>query len=320
MKYYLEKATPRLYFVVDEDGFKFSQKPMYKKQARMQQKALYAAQDQKKREKKDKRKIKGGAVGITLDPQLPAVDPSKQTPPPPVLTPAQQRAVQLGKTLQEQQDEFSKKQLSNLYGQYPVPYVPPKEMEARGIPYWLAQHPNEYSANPNQVMLYRNEGQFLRSAIYKRYEDRIIPYEERSGYGVRFSSIIPGKPFRIVFRSRSFDDNNQYYLDLEDADEFMDFLDDAKDSNMLTPVEFISSAFLAKNKAEMSKIASDSQEAYKVAYNQGTQDQFDADQKAQEEADAEARAQQQDSGDDESGFSGALNAVGSVVGKVFDFL
>jgi hypothetical protein len=308
MKYFLEKASPRLFFVVDDMGFKFSKKPMYKKQARAQQKALYAAQEEKKREKRDKRRIRGGAE----DDPVPPVDPSQQ-PPEPVLTPAQQRAADLSKTLQAQQDEFSKKEQSSIYGQYPVPFIPPAVMNARGIPWFLAQHPSEYSANPNQVMLYRNEGQFLRSPIYQKYKDDIIPYEERAGYGVRFSQIIPGKPFRIVFRSRSFDDNNQYYMDLDDADSFMDFLDEAKDSNMLTPVEFISARFIAKNKAEMSKIADDSAAAYKVAYNQGLSDQLEADQRAQQEAEAQQ-------GEDDSGFTGALGAVGSVVGKVFDFL
>ena len=329
MKYYLEKATPRLYFVVDDEGKRFSKKPMYKRKAREQQKALYAAQEQRK----PKRKIKGGAIGDDSTLTQLAV----QQAPPPAAPQASfqtgyvgrsQADIDLTRKLQNQQNKFSAQEKSSPYGQYAVPYVSPKDMQARGIPWFLAQHPNQYSANPNEVMLYRNEGQFLRSAIYQKYKDRITPYEERAGYGVRFSQIIPGKSFRIVFRSRSFDDNNQYYLDLNDANEFMDFLDQAKDSNMLTPVEFLSAAFTAKNKVEMSKIASDSAEAYKVAYTQGTKDQLALDQEAMaaeqarreaEQAAAEAASRQQDDEDD-SGFTGALGAVGSVVGKVFDFL
>ena len=333
MKYYLQQATPRLYFVVDEDGFKFSKKPAYKKQARAQQKALYASQEQKKREKKGRpKRVRGGAIGdeptltqlaVQAQPAPAAPQASFQT----GYVGRSQADVDLTRKLQNQQVKFSATEKSSPYGQYAVPYVPPKDMQARGIPWFLAQHPNQYSANPNEVLLYRNEGQFLRSAIYQKYKDRITPYEERAGYGIRFAQIIPGKPFRIVFRSRSFDDNNQYYLDLNDANEFMDFLDDAKDSNMLTPVEFISAVFTAKNKAEMSKIASDSAEAYKVAYTQGTKDQLALDQQAmaEEEArraaeEAAQRQQQQGEEDDDSGFMGALGAVGSVVGKVFDFL
>lgn len=316
MKFYIEKVTPRLYFVVDDEGKRFSKKPMYKRKAREQQKALYASQDDRRMAKVGKRRIRGGAEGdmVMLDPQLPAQESPEAQPPEPILTPAQQRAVALGKTLQAQQEQFSEAQMSSIYGQYPEPYVPPKDMNARGLPWYLAQHPNEYSANPNQVMLYRNEGQFLRSPIYQKYKDDIQLYQERAGYGTRFAQIIPGKPFRIVFRSKSFDDNNQYILDLDDADAFMDFIDQAKDSNILTPVEFLSAQFMAKNKAAMSKLADDNAEAYKIAYNQGLSDQLDADQRAQE------AAQQSQGDDDESGFSGALGAVSGVVSNVFDFL
>jgi len=323
MKYYLQQATPRLYFVVDDEGKRFSTKPMYKKQARAQQRALYASQGRRPK------RVRGGQLtqlAVQAQPAPAAPQASFQT----GYVGRSQADIDLTRKLQNQQVKFTAAEKASPYGQYPTPFIPPAVMQARGIPYFLAQHANQYSANPNEVMLYRNEGQFLRSAIYQKYKDRITPYEERSGYGVRFSQIIPGKPFRIVFRSRSFDDNNQYYLDLNDADEFMDFLDDAKDSNMLTPVEFISAAFQAKNKAAMSKIASDSAEAYKVAYTQGTKDQLALDQQQQAEEDArraaeeqrqqELAAQQQDEGEDDSGFVGALGAVGSVVGKVFDFL
>ena len=333
MKYYLEKATPRLYFVVDDEGFKFSKKPMYKKQARMQQKALYAAQEQKKREKKGKRKVKGGMlidVQQSLADEQAAQAAAAQAPAPPPPPPPTEKELSdmlLSKKLQAQQDAFTAQQRSSPYGQYPPPYVPIKDMMDRGIPWFLAQHPNEYSANPNEVMLYRNEGQFLRSPIYKQYEDRINLYQERAGYGVRFSQIIPGKPFRIVFRSKSFDDNNQYFLDLNDANEFMDFLDEAKDANMLTPIEFASIAFVAKNKAALDKTVSDSAAAYKIAYTQGTKDQLAIDQEEQArqqklDDDARREAAQQQQGEDggDSGFLGTLASALPIVGSVLSFL
>jgi len=51
MPYTLEQVSPRLYFVVDAEGKRYSKKPMYKRKAREQQKALYASEN---------RKIKGG--------------------------------------------------------------------------------------------------------------------------------------------------------------------------------------------------------------------------------------------------------------------
>jgi hypothetical protein len=250
-----------------------------------------------------------------------------QAPAPPPSPPPTEKELSdmlLTKKLQAQQEAFTAQQRSSPYGQYPPPYVPIKDMMDRGIPWFLAQHPNEYSANTNEVMLYRNEGQFLRSAIYQKYKDSIIPYEERAGYGVRFSQIIPGKPFRIVFRSKSFDDNNQYYADFDNANDFMDFLDDAKDSNMLTPIEFASIAFVAKNKAALDKTVSDSAAAYKIAYTQGTKDQLAVDQEqqaAQQKLDDDARreAAQQQQGEDsgDSGFLGTLGSVAGVVGSIF---
>lgn len=66
MPYTLEQATPRLYFVVDSQGKRLSKKPMYKKRARQQQKALYAQEGRK-------RKIKGGEYDFQ---ELPQDDPN----------------------------------------------------------------------------------------------------------------------------------------------------------------------------------------------------------------------------------------------------
>ena len=71
-------------------------------------------------------------------------------------------------------------------------------------------------------------------------------------------------------------------------------------------------------------IPSDSAEAYKIAYTQGTKDQLSIDQEqqaAQQKLDDDARreATQQQQGEDsgDSGFLGTLGSVAGVVGSLF---
>ena len=45
-------------------------------------------------------------------------------------------------------------------------------MMSAGVPWWLAQHPNEYSANPNEVLKYRNQEDFIQSPFYEKYKKR----------------------------------------------------------------------------------------------------------------------------------------------------
>jgi hypothetical protein len=173
----------------------------------------------------------------------------------------------LAQELQDKEDEYQFKIKHSLYGQYATPFIKPTVMNDRGIPWILAQHPNKYSANPNQVLLYRNISQFLKSPFYKKYSDKLVEVAERSGYGVSSAKIIPGKDFRIVFRSRSTDDNNQYYLDCEDANEFMDVLDEAKESNVLVPIEFVSKKFMDLNKQLSGKQAEINSIIWKTGYD-----------------------------------------------------
>lgn len=178
---------------------------------------------------------------------------------------------QLSQKLQKQEDEFQEKLKKNLYGQYGTPYILPSIMMARSIPWILAQHPNMYSANPNLVLLYRNQNQFIKSSFYKKYSERIVEVDERSGFARTATRIIPAKDFRIVFRSFSKDDNTQYYLDCKDADEFMDILDETKDTNILFPVEFVSKKFMDLNKQLTQK---DVEESTRV-WNAGFKDSYD---------------------------------------------
>lgn len=172
----------------------------------------------------------------------------------------------LGQMLQDKENEFEEKIKKSLYGQYGTPYIKPTVMMDRGIPWILAQHPNMYSANPNLVLLYRNLSQFIKSLFYKKYSNRFVEVDERSGYGRTSSKIIPGKDFRIVFRSFSKDDNTQYYLDCKDEDEFMDVLDEAKESNILFPVEFVSKKFMDLNKQLTQKEVEESNKVWEAGY------------------------------------------------------
>jgi hypothetical protein len=208
--------------------------------------------------KQHKDKLKGGEI-----------DASVPIPAPPKELTEQEKT---GQQLQAQEEAFSEKVKKSLYGNYGEPFIKPSVMMDREIPWILAQHPNQYSANPNQVLLYRNLSQFLKSSIYKKYADRLVEVAERSGYGTTRAKIVPKKDFRIVFRSRSVDDNTQYYLDCKDADEFMDVLDEAKDSNILVPVEFVSKKFMDINKQISDKQAEDNeiiwQAGYQTSYDQ----------------------------------------------------
>jgi len=155
---------------------------------------------------------------------------------------------ELTQKLAKEQEAYSKKARKNLYGIYPtIPDELFNKMMSAGVPWWLAQHPNEYSANPNEVLKYRNQEDFIQSPFYEKYKKGIIKVSERKGYGKTQREIIKGKPLRIVFASRSDYDNTQYYYDPKDDDEYIEMLNDAKDSNILVPIELLSKEFIDKN-------------------------------------------------------------------------
>jgi hypothetical protein len=232
--------------------------------------------------KQHKDKLKGGEIDATQPPNGITNNVQENT----QLTEQEK----VGQQLQAQEDAFNAKVKKSLYGNYGEPFIKPSVMMDREIPWILAQHPNQYSANPNQVLLYRNLSQFIKSPFYKKYADRIVDVEERAGYGTTRAKIVPKKDFRIVFRSRSMDDNSQYYLDCKDADEFMDVLDEAKDSNILVPVEFVSKKFMEVNAEIAQKQAATDQMIWQAGY-QTSYDQLEPIIKQQQE-DIESLQQQ----------------------------
>lgn len=222
--------------------------------------------------------------------------------------------------IQEQADEYAEKLKSSLYGQYAVPFIKPSEMSERGLPWFLAQHPNKYSANPNQVMLYRNSTQFLNSDFYNKYKANMQLVPERKGYGQSKARIIPGKPFRVVFRSMSADDNNQYYLDLPNGDAFMNLLDDAKESGKLIPTEFAAMQNI-KNWQEQSNIRAKTNDIiWKTGFTKGQDELQPLIQEQQQQiANLQNQINQQQSSDSDSGFdwgSIASTAVG-IISSIF---
>jgi hypothetical protein len=235
--------------------------------------------------KQHKDKLKGGEIDATMPAPAPTPAPKELT-----------EQEKLSQQLQAQEDAFNEKVKKSLYGMYGEPFIKPSVMMDREIPWILAQHPNQYSANPNQVLLYRNLSQFIKSPFYKKYADRIVDVEERAGYGTTRAKIVPKKDFRIVFRSRSTDDNSQYYLDCKDADEFMDVLDEAKDSNILVPVEFVSKKFMEVNAEIAQKQAATDQLIWQAGY-QTSYDELEPIIKQQQE-EIERLQQQQSSGSD----------------------
>jgi hypothetical protein len=265
---------------------------------------------------KSVRKVKGGAVDMSNP------NPNNNTTP--------TNTQQMPSKAQLDEYNFLAKLKSSVYGQYPEPYIKPAVMQARGMPWWLAQHPNQYSANPNLVLVYRNVIQFQTSDFFSKYKDRITLWGERKGFGTKIAQVIPGKPFRIVFRSMSTDDNNQYYMDCTGEDEFMDILDDIKDKGLLIPTEFLSQRFQAINRQFSSQMADNNKNVWKVGYKQGQTDLkplIDKQQEAIEslhqqlaETQGQLEQQREDSQHESSnsfGWGDALGLVGSVFGLGF---
>jgi hypothetical protein len=87
----------------------------------------------------------------------------------------------------------------NIWAPYQAPIIMPIP---EGYPYFLFQHPNKYSANPNQVMVANTQEQFLKSSIYNQLKSKLKYIAAKtSGYGAsaRDAAIQPKKDFRFVF-------------------------------------------------------------------------------------------------------------------------
>lgn len=179
---------------------------------------------------------------------------------------------QLSKKLELQQIEFSQKTKDSLYGQYPQPIIEPSKMLSNGLPWFFAQHPNKWSANPNEVMLYKNLVQFQTSDFFSKYKDRLIfkqAIQDFAGKDVPFT--IDGKDYRIVFASLATDDKNKYYIDCKDTDDYITVLNDIKKSHILLPVELASQKFIQDNQLKAQEILQQTKELWSKGYDYSSQ-------------------------------------------------
>jgi hypothetical protein len=226
---------------------------------------------------------------------------------------------ELTQRLAQQQEQYSEKVKTD--GLYPKvdPKLLQKMMDA-GVPWTLAQHPNVYSANPNQVLNYRNRADFTDSQFYNKYESEITKVNEKKGYGKGQRQIIKGKPLRIVFASSSPDDNVQFYIDPKDDDEFINILNDAKESNILVPIEFLSKQFMEANKLKVSEQIQDNKRIWSAGYDYADRKWRDEINRERDEEEEQMREQQaQENNDDDSAWGGLKKGfeMGASIASLF---
>lgn len=212
---------------------------------------------------------------------------------------------ELTQQLAMKQQEYSEKVKKD--GLYPKvdPILIQKMLDA-GVPWTLAQHPNQFSANPNQVLNYRNVNDFLDSDFYNKYKSQIVKVSERKGYGKTQRSIIPGKPLRIVFASSSADDNTQFYIDPTDDDEFIDILNNAKDSNILVPIEYLSKQFMDMNRLKVSEVIANNKKVWSAGYDYADTKWRDEINRARDEEQEKMKEQEQEESNDNNSALGGL--------------
>ena len=155
-----------------------------------------------------------------------------------------------------------------------VPDPPPA-----GYPSILFMHPNEYSANPNQIMLYTTESKFLRSDIYEKYKDDfVVKLQKLKGYQSEQTSdfagakVLPHKDYRIIFRSMNKNNTTQYVLDCDDVDVYCDVLDMAKSSGFIIPVEVASKKFMDESRKDVANEIKELLKYYSEGYERKTQE------------------------------------------------
>ncbi len=219
--------------------------------------------------------------------------------------------------IQEAQDLQAK----NPWAPYKVPYN-----FQEGYPVYFFQHPNKWSANPNEVLLYSTLDRFMESDIYAKLKDKLTKIAGKySGYsgGNRDGTILPFKKFRVIFRSKSPDDRSEYVYDAVDKDDYLSVLDMAKDSNFIIPVELASKAFMDSNAKQEVAEAQNAKDVWKLGFQEANKQwkQNIQDASAQAEAQknyffAKKRDEEERSGD---GVPSWLSTAGSValdVGKL----
>jgi hypothetical protein len=176
-------------------------------------------------------------------------------------------------TMDEKQEEEPDTMSKGL--NLPEPFIDYNTMVNNGLPPYLAQHPNIYSGNLNNVLLFNNVEEFLDSSFYKKYKDRIVFKKAVKSFGGGDTEYnVPAKKFRIVFHANSFTDKSVWYIDPKDADEWLQIMNDSKDSHILIPVEFVSALNLKKSRDALLKATQDSIETYNKAFDKGNEEGF----------------------------------------------
>jgi len=188
--------------------------------------------------------------------------------------------------------EKKQAKVKNIWAPYKAPIVMPVP---DGYPWFLFQHPNKFSANPNQVMVAMTQSRFLKSSIYNNLKSKLkyVP-AKTSGYGAMApeAKIQPHKDFRIVFLFHS-PDNDEYIYDAKDADDYERVLDMCKDSGFIYPTEVLSKQFTDKNAQLAQAIAQQSDNLAEQAWNAGAQATQDSWEQSVSKAETEEQAQQE---------------------------
>ena len=171
---------------------------------------------------------------------------------------------------QQQEEETISKGL-----QLGKPFIDEQTMINNGLPPYLAQHPNVYSGNLNNVLLFNNTVDFLNSSFYKKYESKIVykkPIKQFGGSDVEFD--VPAKKLRIVFHSTSPSDKSVWYIDPIDTNEWLQIMNDAKESYLLTPVEFVSALKIKNIRETAAKQAQENLNTWNQAFDKGQEEGF----------------------------------------------
>ena len=194
----------------------------------------------------------------------------------------------------EQVAKAEKKQakVKNIWAPYNAPIVMPVP---DGYSWFLFQHPNKFSANPNQVMVAATQSRFLKSSIYNNLKSKLkyVP-AKTSGYGAMApeAKIQPHKDFRILFLFNS-PDKDEYLYDAKDVDDYMKVLDMCKDSGFIYPVEVLSKQVMEKNAQLAQAISQQSSDLADYAWNAGAQATQDSWEQSVSKAETQAEAQEQ---------------------------
>jgi len=170
----------------------------------------------------------------------------------------------------EKQQAAKQATSKNIWAPYKAPFVLPIPED---YPYFLFQHPNKYSANPNQVMVCDSQARFLKSSIYKKLNKtgnlKYVP-AKTSGYGASNpeAKIQPHKDFRILFLFQK-PDKDEYVYDAKNVDEYINIMDMCKDSGFIYPVEVLSKQVMARNAQLAQAVSQQSSATADYAWNAG---------------------------------------------------